>query len=344
MTTTEHTKTYPMVSICTPTFNRRPFLHYIIKCFELQTYPKERMEWIIIDDGTDKVEDVFAPFVDVYNIKYFKYDTKMTLGKKRNLAHEKCSGDIIAYMDDDDYYPPERISHAVETLQKNPGALCVGSSVMYIYFKHITKMYQFGPYGPNHSTAATFAFRKELLRETSFDNDACLAEEKKFLKNYTIPFAQLDPLKSILVFSHNHNSFDKKTLLKGVPNNYVKESSVSVNDFIKEKDIKDFFMDNIDDLLNDYEYGKPENKPDVLKQMREISERREQIIKQNNEHMLMLKQNKMSFNTNDKINDMTIMIDELLLENKTLKNKVAYLEEKITKIIKQQIEEKRKNQ
>jgi glycosyltransferase involved in cell wall biosynthesis len=344
MTTTEHTKTYPMVSICTPTFNRRPFLHYIIKCFELQTYPKERMEWIIIDDGTDKVEDVFAPFVDVYNIKYFKYDTKMTLGKKRNLAHEKCSGDIIAYMDDDDYYPPERISHAVETLQKNPGALCVGSSVMYIYFKHITKMYQFGPYGPNHSTAATFAFRKELLRETSFDNDACLAEEKKFLKNYTIPFAQLDPLKSILVFSHNHNSFDKKTLLKGVPNNYVKESSVSVNDFIKEKDIKDFFMDNIDDLLNDYEYGKPENKPDVLKQMREISERREQIIKQNNEHMLMLKQNKISFNTNDKINDMTIMIDELLLENKTLKNKVVYLEEKITKIIKQQIEEKRKNQ
>lgn len=342
MTTTEHTKTYPMVSVCTPTFNRRPFLPYIIKCFEIQTYPKERMEWIIIDDGTDKVEDVFAPFVYLYNIKYFKYDTKMTLGKKRNLAHEKCSGDIIAYMDDDDYYPPERISHAVETLQNNPGALCVGSSVMYIYFKHITKMYQFGPYGPNHSTAATFAFRKELLRETSFDNDACLAEEKKFLKNYTVPFAQLDPLKSILVFSHNHNSFDKKTLLKGVPNNYVKESSISVNDFIKEKDIKDFFMDNIDDLLNDYEYGKPENKPDVLKQMQEISERREQIIKQNNEHML--KQNKMSFNTNDKINDMTIMIDELLLENKTLKNKVAYLEEKITKIIKQQIEEKRKKQ
>ena len=46
----------------------------------------------------------------------------------------------------------------------------------------------------------------------------------------------------------------------------------------------------------------------------------------------------------DKINEMTLMLEELLLENKTLKNKVAYLEEKITKIIKQQIEEKRKNQ
>jgi len=342
MTTREYKKKYPMVSICTPTFNRRPFLQYIIKCFERQTYPKDRMEWIIIDDGTDKVEDIFAPYVEIYNIKYFKYDDKMTLGKKRNLAHEKCSGDIIAYMDDDDYYPPERISHAVETLQKNPDALCVGSSIMYIYFKHITKMYQFGPYGPNHSTAATFAFRKELLQQTSFDDDACLAEEKKFLKNYTIPFAQLDPLKSILVFSHNHNSFDKKTLLKGMPNNYVKESSVSVDNFIKEKDIKDFFMTDIDSLLNAYEYGKPEHKPDVLKQMDEISKKREKIIKQNNDQLQ--KYSSYNSNNNDKINEMTLMLEELLLENKTLKNKVAYLEEKITKIIKQQIEEKRKTQ
>jgi glycosyltransferase involved in cell wall biosynthesis len=24
--------------------------------------------------------------------------------------HKQCSGDIIVYMDDDDYYPPERVS------------------------------------------------------------------------------------------------------------------------------------------------------------------------------------------------------------------------------------------
>ena len=184
---TEKVIDYPRVSICTPTFNRRPFIPYIIKCFEHQTYPKEKIEWIIVDDGTDKVEDLFLPLCQdknqKYTVKYFKYDTKMTLGRKRNLAHEKCSGDIIIYMDDDDYYPPERITHAVESLQNNPSALCAGSSTMYIYFKHITKMYKFGPYGSNHSTAATFAFRKELLNQTGYDNDACLAEEKKFLKN-----------------------------------------------------------------------------------------------------------------------------------------------------------------
>ena len=45
----------PFVSICTPTFNRRPFFQMVIKCFLSQTYPIEKMEWVIIDDGTDKI-------------------------------------------------------------------------------------------------------------------------------------------------------------------------------------------------------------------------------------------------------------------------------------------------
>jgi len=84
----------PFVSICTPTFNRRPFIPYIIKCFNNQTYPKDKMEWIIIDDGTDKIEDLVA---HVPQAKYFKYDQKMSLGKKRNIMHEKSKGDIIVY-------------------------------------------------------------------------------------------------------------------------------------------------------------------------------------------------------------------------------------------------------
>ena len=113
----------PFVSICTPTFNRRPFIPYLIKCFEHQTYPKDKMEWIIVDDGTDKIEELVK---DIPQVKYYKYDVKMSLGKKRNLMHEKSKGDIIIYMDDDDFYPPERVSHAVEMLQKNPNILMAG--------------------------------------------------------------------------------------------------------------------------------------------------------------------------------------------------------------------------
>ena len=129
--------------------------------------------------------------------------------------HDKCSGEIIIYMDDDDYYPPERVSHAVDRLMNNPDALCAGSSEMHIYFNDLNKMYQCGPYGPNHSTAATFAFRKELLQTVRYNDDEAIAEEKHFLKNYTIPFVQLDVTKTILVFPHIHNSVDKKTLING---------------------------------------------------------------------------------------------------------------------------------
>ena len=241
------------------------------------------MEWIIIDDGTDKIEDLVK---DIPQVKYFKYDKKMTLGKKRNLTHEKASGDILVYMDDDDYYPPQRVSHAVNMLKSHPSAMCAGSSEIYIYFKHIKKMYQFGPYGPNHATAGTFAFRKELLNNHYYEDSASLAEEKAFLKNYTVPFVQLEPKKTILVFSHRHNTFDKKKLLDNGDNKFQKESDKTVDDFIKQPDYKEFYMNTIELLLIDYKPGEPEMKPDVLKQIKEIEIERkrqmEEIQKNNN--------------------------------------------------------------
>ena len=105
-------------------------------------------------------------------------------------------------------------------------------------------MVQCGPYMQNHATAGTFAFRRQLLEQTKYENNAALAEEKHFLKDYTIPFVQLDPMKTILVFSHEHNTFDKRKLLAAGYNDYMKESPKTVNDFIKfdyENNIKKYF-------------------------------------------------------------------------------------------------------
>ena len=236
-------KYYPRVSICTPTFNRRPFIPTMFECFRNQTYPKDRMEWIIVDDGTDRIKDLVESS-GISQIKYFEMPKKVSLGEKRNYMHSKATGSIIVYMDDDDYYPPERVSHAVEKLMDNKHALCAGSSEIYIYFKHIKKMIQFGPYGPSHATAGTFAFRAELLEQTRYQDHAAVAEEREFLKGYTIPFVQLDPMKTILCFSHEQNTFDKRKLLENPHPDYVKESSKKVTDFIcleKEAAIKKFF-------------------------------------------------------------------------------------------------------
>ena len=284
-------KPNPMVSVCTPTFNRRPFIHAMMQCFAHQTYPRERMEWIIIDDGSDPIEDLVSQHPCV---RYFRLEEKISLGKKRNMMHEKARGEIIVYMDDDDYYPPERVSHAVNTLlhhkKKKTGVKLAGSSEMCIYFKtgelrspHPSssegcgQMVQFGPYGPNHATAATFAFWKELLTDMDlkYDESACLAEERAFLRGYTVPMAQLDPMKVILVFSHEHNTFDKRTLLAnlGRKDCGMRISTRTVADFIKEPDLMQFYMCDVDDALIRYQPGHPSMKPDVLQQIREKLEK-----------------------------------------------------------------------
>jgi hypothetical protein len=243
------------------------------------------MEWIIVDDGTDKIADLIETS-NIKQIKYYSIDKKMTLGAKRNLMHSYAKGTIIVYMDDDDYYPPERVEHAVDVLTKNKEALCAGSSEIYIYFKHVKKMIKCGPYGPNHATAGTFAFRAELLKQTKYEETASLAEEKHFLKNYTIPFVQLDPMKTILVFSHEHNTFDKRRLFDNPHPDYFKESPKSVADFIRkpsESHIKRFFMEEIDELLKPYKPGEPSSKPDVLKQIKEIEAERAKMAEQSNE-------------------------------------------------------------
>jgi GR25 family glycosyltransferase involved in LPS biosynthesis len=178
----------PYVSIVTPTFKRRALFSMAIRNFENFIYPKEKMEWVIVEDVIrDPTDDSYESIEDLLpkdsRIKYISMEVEepYTVAMKRNIGVSHSSHEYIVHMDDDDYYPPERVMHAVETLLANPKALCAGTSEMHVYFKHIQKMYQFGPYGPMHSTAATFAFRKELLKQTRFDEVSCVAEEKKFL-------------------------------------------------------------------------------------------------------------------------------------------------------------------
>ena len=318
-------KTRPLVSICTPTFNRRPFIPYMIKCFEQQTYPKDRIEWIIIDDGTDPILDLV---LNIKQVKYTYYKEKMLLGRKRNLMHNKCSGDIIIYMDDDDYYPPDRISHAVQTLQDNPTFLIAGCSEMYVYFDTKQKMYRCGPYKEYHSTAATFAFRRELLNETSYNNENALAEEKHFLKNYTIPLKQLDSLKSIIVFSHKHNSLNKERLLDNLELTKTVETNLQIDDYFIDSSLKQFYTKDMNVLLETYEPGKPEYKPELLRQMKLMEDERNKRIEDHNKMMDLRAslQQKNALTSVEAIKqhyeklltDKTYLINELLKKLKTL--------------------------
>ena len=81
---------YPTVSILTPTFDRKRFLPLIARCIELQNYPMEKLEWIIVNDGEEEIKDTLIELrktKKLPNIRYYKYDYRMKIGAKRNILN-----------------------------------------------------------------------------------------------------------------------------------------------------------------------------------------------------------------------------------------------------------------
>lgn len=232
----------PFVSVLTPTYNRRKFLPSLIECYLSQTYPQKRMEWIILDDGTDCVEDVFEEAKKkIPSIRYIRLESKFLIGAKRNILNREANGDILVAMDDDDYYSPERVRHAVTKLCSQPNVELAGCTEIFMFYTDIQKIYKLGPYNQKHATNGTMAWKKSYALSHVYDETVTHAEERSFLDNYIHPMIQLDPLKVMLVISHSENTFDKKKLREN-PSPLIKETSLKMSHFIKSATLRNFFM------------------------------------------------------------------------------------------------------
>ena len=117
----------PFVSVITPTYNRRKFLPILIHLYQQQTYPRDRMELVILDDSPTNNEDIIPK--EDKTIRYIYQSDKMTLGDKRNKLNKLAKGEIIICFDDDDFYSPERVRHAVTRLCGSR-ALIAGSTII----------------------------------------------------------------------------------------------------------------------------------------------------------------------------------------------------------------------
>jgi glycosyltransferase involved in cell wall biosynthesis len=237
------------VSVVTPTYNRRMFIPILIEIYRAQNYPKETMEWIIIDDGRDKVQDLFEDASKtIPNIRYIYKDEKMRLGAKRNELNKLANGKIIVAMDDDDYYPPDRVLSVVQAFKKNPKIELAGSSEMNLYYLDSKKIYTIGPYMATHATNGTMAWRKLYADKHKYDEFVTKAEEITFLENFKHPMIQLNSLSTILVICHTDNTADKNELreqhlgISGKLESKFKESVYRLEDLVKDKKIRDFYL------------------------------------------------------------------------------------------------------
>jgi septal ring factor EnvC (AmiA/AmiB activator) len=104
--------------------------------------------------------------------------------------------------------------------------------------------------------------------------------------------------------------------------------------------------------LENYEPGRPIHKPEVFKQMEEMKQKREAIIKQHQQHqqqqqmqqrqgpMLSSSQIDLVASYEKKLSDQSQMMQTILQENSILRTKVEYLEKKINEVIKNAIKSK----
>ena len=206
-----------------------------------QTYPRDKMEWIVFDDGQELVEDLFeAARETLPALKFIRSEDKCTLGEKRNRLNEEARGEIIVAMDDDDFYFPERIEAAVAALSQRSSVDLAGSSEVYMYFTDIKEIYKIGPYFPNHATNGTMVWRKRYAMTHRYDEMVVFAEETSFLEGYKNTLVQLDPMKVMLVMSHTDNTFDK-TELRAANNPLFKKTNLKLKDFIKDEVLREFF-------------------------------------------------------------------------------------------------------
>ena len=242
--------THPFVSVLTPTYNRRKFIPTAIACFKAQDYPKDRMEWIILDDGTDKVGDLFAA-AGLTNVRYVALPEgmKLPIGAKRNRLNELAKGDIVVCWDDDDYYPPERVKKAVHKLRSVPGRKVevVGSSLLHLYFTDRDEIWSIGPYAQNHCTNGTMAYWRSYFGPNRYDDTAEKAEERQFMQDWKTPVLQLKSEETIVVICHAHNTYDKRKMFEQKNPNF-KKLSIKLKYLVRDKACREFYSE----LAKDY--------------------------------------------------------------------------------------------
>lgn len=217
------------VSLLTPTSNNRfVFFKRLIMCVEIQDY--KNIEWIILDDYFN--ESLYKILKSKSYVKYYALNEKKNIGEKRNKLNQLATGDILINIDDDDYYPPNKVSYTVHEMT-NSDKLISGCSCIYMYHDKI--IYKIGPYADNHATANTFAYYK------SYDvryGEVNKGEEKSFLRNFTTSVLQLESEKVILVIRHKTNTANNQNI-----NRYknVKKTTLTLDYFIKDPYLRSLF-------------------------------------------------------------------------------------------------------
>ncbi len=202
------------VIACTPTKDRRWTWTFSRTCMDMQIRKPDL--WVILDNSSTPAND-WSVAKDRTDVLYERIYEVRPIGWLRNRCLEialEQGADYIVFWDDDDYYPPTRISTGISALEANPSADIAGSSRMFLLLTKENVLLETGPFGDTHATGATYTIRRRYAETHRFLETKTRGEELEFTQGWTANLIQVPSEETIVVLGHGHNTVNKSRLLE----------------------------------------------------------------------------------------------------------------------------------
>lgn len=114
----------PMVSVIIPTYKRSNMLPRAISSVLSQTY--SNIQVVVVDDNNPdteyrkNTEALMEQYASDERIKYVKHSKNANGSVARNTGIKSSDGEIVAFLDDDDFFYPEKIEKQTAYLLQHP--------------------------------------------------------------------------------------------------------------------------------------------------------------------------------------------------------------------------------
>lgn len=212
----------PSISVVTLTYNRRKFLDLCFLNLISTDYPKEKIEWVVVDDsddaenqGADKIMK-FGRQCAPMSLTYLPLAKKTSIGAKRNLGCKRAQHGIILMMDDDDHYPPSSFRRRVAWLMHewvgHAHAATVATTIATYSLTTGVSAVNTPPLGlplRQRISEATLTFSKSFWEQRGFP-EVSLAEGDGFLEGREGDVLEIPPNQIIVAMSHGLSASQRR--------------------------------------------------------------------------------------------------------------------------------------